>query len=70
MLELSKSIGFRKVNIKTNIMNCSKEYGIEYEGVKIISSNERFIVLETEENKNIILSMNSIQYIEKFIQNF
>ncbi|MGB6129897.1 MAG: hypothetical protein WBG30_14230 [Psychrilyobacter sp.] len=70
MLDLSKSIGFDRVNIKTNIMNYSKEYGIEYEGVKIISSNEQFIVLETEENKNVILSMNSIQYIEKFIQNF
>ncbi|OQY40666.1 MAG: hypothetical protein B6227_06720 [Fusobacteriia bacterium 4572_74] len=70
MLDLSKSIGFNKVNIKTDIMNCSKEYGIEYEGVKIISSNERFIILETQENKNIILSTNSIQYIEEFIQYF
>ncbi|WP_028857573.1 hypothetical protein [Psychrilyobacter atlanticus] len=70
MLDLSKSIGFDRVNIKTNIMNCSKEYGIEYEDVKIVSSNERFIVLETPENTNIILSTNSIQYIEKFIQHF
>jgi len=70
MLDLSKSIGFDRVNIKTNITNYSKEYGIEYEGVKIISSNEKFIILETQDNKNIILSTNSIQYIEEFIQYF
>lgn len=66
MLDLSKSLGFEKVNIKTNIQNCAKEYGIEYEGVKIISGNEGFVVLETSENNKIILAINSIQYVEEF----
>ena len=67
MLDLSKSIGFEKVNIKTNILNCFKEYGIEYENVRIISANESFVVIETLENTNIILATNAIQYIERAI---
>jgi len=70
VLDLSKSVGFDKVNIKTNILSCVMEYGIEYEGVRIISANERFIIIETSEKTNIILATNSIQYIEKFIQNY
>lgn len=66
MLDLTKLLGFDKVNIKTNIQNCVTEYGIEYEGVKIISANEKFIVLETAENTNVILATNSIQYVEEF----
>ncbi|MEI6858141.1 hypothetical protein [Psychrilyobacter sp.] len=66
MLDLSKLLGFDKVNIKTNIQSCVREYGIEYEGVRIISSNERFIVLETLEKTHVILATNSIQYVEEF----
>lgn len=66
MLDLSKLLGFDKVNIKTSIQNCVKEYGIEYEGVRIVSANEKFIVLETSEDAKIILATNSIQYVEKF----
>ena len=66
MLDLSKLLGFDKVNIKTNIQNCVKEYGIEYEGVRIVSANGGFIVLETPENTKIILATNAIQYVEEF----
>jgi len=70
VLDLSKKIGFEKVNIKTNIRSCIMEYGVEYEGVKIISANERFVVLETSEDTNIILAINAIQCIDKFIKNY
>ncbi|MCS5423243.1 MULTISPECIES: hypothetical protein [Psychrilyobacter] len=67
MLDLSKLLGFDRVNIKTSIKNYVEEHGIEYEGVKIISANKNFIVLETSENAKIILATNSIQYVEEFI---
>lgn len=66
MLELSELLGFDRVNIKTSIKNCVKEYGIEYECVKIISAGEAFIVLETSEKNKIILAKNSIEYVEEF----